>query len=198
MKKSFLPFLLGACIIVLDQATKIFVKLSLAVGEEIPVWGKWLKIHFIENPGAAFGLSLTGIFARWTSDPITAETYAKIGLTFLSLGIVTLLIFYLPKATRKSLGLGIALGVIIGGAIGNLIDRIFYGVIFHPINDYPGKWFLGQVVDFLYVDLWHGRLPESIPLIGGSYIALWPIFNVADMAISISLVVILLFYRRYL
>ena len=90
------------------------------------------------------------------------------------------------------------LSLIVAGAIGNLIDRAFYGILFAPINHYSGGWLLGQVVDMIYIDLWQGFLPSWIPLWGGTYVALWPIFNVADMSITIAILLLIFFPKRFM
>ena len=88
--------------------------------------------------------------------------------------------------------------MILGGAIGNLVDSIFYGVWLDnaPYNA-PTPWFHGQVVDMFYFDIWEGYIPDWVPLWGGSYTALWPIFNIADASIFIGVAIILLFQNRF-
>lgn len=92
----------------------------------------------------------------------------------------------------------LCISLILGGAIGNLVDSIFYGVWLDnaPYNA-PTPWFHGQVVDMFYFDIWEGYIPEWVPLWGGSYTALWPIFNIADASIFIGVAIILLFQNRF-
>lgn len=178
---------------VLDQLTKIAVKLTFSLGEERPLLGRWLKLHFVENPGAAFGISLAGFFGQGTS---TAEAAPKVLLTLLSIAIAVGIGYYLLRACHQDGRLILPSGLILGGAIGNLIDRIFYGVLFAPINAYTGGWLQGHVVDFIYVDIWQGIVPEWVPLWGGEYLALWPVFNIADSCISVGVVWLLLLQLR--
>lgn len=176
-----------------DQLTKVSVKLTLPLGYEKTLLGNWLKLHFVENPGAAFGMSLAGFFGQGTS---TAEAAPKVLLTLVSVAIAVGIGYYLLRACREEPRLIPSTGLIVGGAIGNLIDRIFYGVLFAPINAYEGGWFQGHVVDFIYVDIWQGIVPDWVPLWGGEYLALWPVFNIADSCISIGVVWLLLLQLR--
>jgi signal peptidase II len=95
-------------------------------------------------------------------------------------------------------GYTFCIALILGGAIGNLVDSVFYGVWLDnaPYNA-PTPWFHGQVVDMFYFDIWEGYIPEWVPLWGGGYTALWPIFNVADSSIFIGVGIILLFQNRF-
>ncbi len=92
----------------------------------------------------------------------------------------------------------LCISMILGGAIGNLVDSVFYGVWLDnaPYNA-PTPWFHGQVVDMFYFDIWEGYIPEWMPLWGGQYTALWPIFNVADASIFIGVTTILLFQNKF-
>ncbi|MCX7607365.1 MAG: signal peptidase II [Bacteroidia bacterium] len=185
--------LLALGIVGVDQASKVYVKLSFPLGHEIPLWGDWLKLHYVENPGAAFGLSLAGLFGK---DTAIAEAAPKILLTFFSLLIAVGISYYLVRLSLQEPFIAWPSGLIIGGAFGNLFDRIFYGVIFSHQNAYEGGWFQGHVVDFIYVDIWQGVVPDWVPLWGGEYMALWPIFNIADSCISIGVVWLLLLHLR--
>ena len=189
MKLSrFHKFLIGSFVLVLiDQCTKIIVKKNMMPGDEYQLLGKLFRIRMIENKGAAFGVTLKGVFG-------ISEHSAKVALTVFSLAAILLILYLLYKFSKGGHRTGFALALILGGGIGNLIDRIFYGVWFAERNldeSYPEALFHGRVVDMLYIDIWHGALPEWIPFWGGNTYAFLPIFNVADVGISIGILVIL-------
>nr|BCX01189.1 MAG: hypothetical protein KatS3mg041_1235 [Bacteroidota bacterium] len=157
-------------IIVLDQAIKFWVRSSMYLGQSIDVLGQILRITYTENPGIAFGLRIgEGVLVTWLAIAATA-------------GIA----WYLYRVRHARLGYRLALASILGGAIGNLIDRIFYARWFGY-----GDYFQGRVVDYLHIDLWRGEL-------FGHYVALWPIFNLADVAIVTGVVAIYVFQNRFL
>jgi len=170
------PFWLATTIVVVDQVTKITVRTRMHLGDSIPILGDWLKLTFTENPGMAFGISLG----------------SSLVVTILAIVATVLIVVYLRSIRDQHLGYRTSLGLILGGAIGNIIDRIFYARIF----DYGG-FFRGEVVDFIHFDLWSGRMPHWMPLIGDRYIALFPIWNVADMSIVIGVVLVLIFQKAY-
>lgn len=168
-------------VVIIDQITKLSVKgfsipfLNLShkgmfEGQRIPVFGDFLRLTFIENPGMAFGY-----------DPGSS---VKIWITLFSLVASIGLIYYIFKVKDKSLFLRTSLALILGGAIGNLIDRMFYGVFFNY-----GSLFYGKVVDFIDVDFF------DITLFG-RYYDRFPIFNIADAAVSIGVVFLLFFYEK--
>lgn len=195
MKKLplFVRYLLIAlAVIVFDQLTKIIVKVNMLPGEGFNVIGDVLKIHFVENPGAAFGMTLRSILPNLSADA------AKVLLTLFSLAAMFGIVYLLWRVRREASALPVFIALILGGAAGNLIDRIFYGVWFAPINDYAGGLFFGRVVDMVYVDIFEGYLPDWIPIWGGDYIFLWPIFNAADAAISTGVITIIVFQNRFL
>lgn len=192
MKKAGKFFLISLGIILLDQAVKLLVKLNMAPGEEIPLIGNWFKIHFIENEGAAFGLTIHRIFNNFGVEmsPVTG----KLILTIFALGAVSAIVYILYRISTHRSPLPYFVAMILGGALGNIIDRTFYGIWFSSINEYEGGLFFGRVVDMFYFDIWRGYLPDWM---GGGYTALWPIWNIADAAISIGIVVILIFQGRF-
>ncbi len=165
-----------AAIIVVDQLAKIAVVMNMFPGQSIPLLGDWLRLTFTTNPGMAFGI-----------------TFGPSGfVTILSLLATGLIIGYMYTVRGGYAPYRASLGLILGGALGNIIDRVFYGVIYEN-----GPLFTGEVVDFIHFNIWRGYLPEQIPLIGGNYLALFPIWNIADMAIVIGVVGILLFQNRF-
>ncbi len=163
-------------VVLVDQLTKVLVVQTMYPGESIPILDDWLKLTYTENPGMAFGLSF--------GPPGTVAVLAIVA--------TILIAWYLYRVREGYVPYLASLAVILGGALGNIIDRLFYGLIY----GYAG-FFHGRVVDFIHVDLWRGYLPEAIPFIGGAYVALFPIWNVADMAIVIGVVGMLLFQKEF-
>ena len=168
------PVWIAVSIIVIDQISKAIVRSRMRLGQSIEVFGDWLKLTFTENPGMAFGI----------------EFGSPLIVTALAITATVLIVLYLKVVKTDNLGYTIGLALILGGAIGNIIDRVFFGVIY----GYSG-FFAGQVVDFIHVDLWSGRISDVIPVIGGAHIALFPIWNVADMAIVIGVVMVVIFQQ---
>ena len=169
---------IAAGVVVLDQTTKLVVRNTMAMPpyRSIALLGDWLKLTFTENPGMAFGI-----------------TFGPAGMvTAFSIVATLLIIVYLYRVRKGYKPYRASLALILGGAIGNIIDRMFYGMLF----DY-GSFFQGRVVDFIHVNLWSGYVPDGVPLIGGSYMALFPIWNVADMAIVTGVVGILVFQKKF-
>lgn len=177
MKVFYLTFF----IVIADQITKLLVKgikipalgidiKGMQLYDSISVVGDFFRITYIENPGMAFGIDF-------------GES-AKFYLTLFSLIASIAITIYLIKNKDGELSLRIPLALILGGAIGNLIDRMFYGLIY---NEAP--LFYGKVVDFLDFDFF------NISLFGYTYDR-WPIFNIADMAVSIGVISLLIFHRE--
>ncbi|MEM8486410.1 MAG: signal peptidase II [Bacteroidota bacterium] len=163
-------------VVIIDQITKLLVLQKMYVGQSIALVGDWLKFTFTENPGMAFGI-----------------TFGVKGLVpILSVSATLLILFYLYKVRHTYSWYRISIGFILGGAFGNIIDRVFYGAIF-----YNNRLFTGHVVDFIHVNLWRGYIPESWPFVGGKYAALFPIWNVADMAIVLGVIGILVFQNKF-
>ena len=171
---------LSAFVVAVDQATKAAVLQYMTpqngVPQSIPLVGDWLRLTFTENPGMAFGLTF--------GPPGT--------VTVLSLIATCLVAGYIYQVRRGYAPYVWSLALIFGGALGNIIDRVFYGVLL----DY-GTYFTGHVVDFIHVSLWRGFIPDAVPLVGGAYMELFPIWNVADMAIVLGVVGVLFFHRTF-
>jgi signal peptidase II len=168
-------------IIVLDQVTKFYIKgikiplfditlNGMYLGESISVIGEFFRITFTENPGMAFGFDPGSDFKLWIS---LFSLIASIGL-----------LIYLYVIRNKSLSLKLAIALILGGAVGNLIDRMYYGIIF----DYA-PMFYGKVVDFFDFDFF------NFTILGRSY-ERWPIFNIADASVTIGVLILLFFYKQ--
>jgi len=187
-------------IVLIDQIIKLIVKFNLQLGQEIEVIGSVFKIHYLENPGAAFGLTITGLYefvaSFFVSEPSLPESIGKLILSIFSILVAGLIGYYLYTIKNIKTLLPTFVAMILAGALGNIIDRIFYGQWFSAINDYEGGLFYGRVVDMFYIDIWQGNLPEWIPLIVGEYYAFWPVFNIADASISIAIVCILVFQKK--
>ncbi|MDX1739812.1 MAG: signal peptidase II [Rhodothermales bacterium] len=167
---------LSGLVVLLDQVTKIVVLQTMYRSQTIPLIGDWLSLTYTENPGMAFGI---------TFGPPALITYFSIFATLI-------IIIYLFRIRRGYGPYRFSLALVLGGALGNIIDRVFYGAIF-----YGEPLFQGRVVDFIHVNVWRGYLPESIPLLGGKYFALFPIWNVADMSIVLGVVGILFFQKAF-
>ncbi len=181
-------FLLAFAIVLVDQFVKVLVKTNMLLGEQIPVFGSWFKIQFIENPGAAFGLKVTSFFGSMS------EETGKIILTIFSFIALAGIVYFLVKLAAHRSPLPWFLAMVLGGAIGNIVDRTFYGLWFQEVNEYSGGLFFGRVVDMFYFDLFDLPLPGFLG--GGSY-HLWPIFNIADSAITVGILALILFQDRF-
>ncbi|MFK8059248.1 MAG: lipoprotein signal peptidase [Polaribacter sp.] len=194
MSKSKLAILTILVAIILDQVIKIHIKTSYALGNGFEVFS-WFKIHFVENNGMAMGFEFGG-------------KAGKLFLTFFRLLVVPAMIYWLFKnvKSKNHNGVIVAIALIISGAIGNIIDSVFYGVIFdsseHKVatlfSDNPyGELFQGKVVDMFYFPFWEGTLPNWIPFIGGDNFTFFQyIFNPADSFIFIG-TALLFIYSKY-
>lgn len=197
---SYRNFTIACLVVVVDQIVKLIVKMNMAIGQEFEVFGNIFKIHFIENPGAAFGLTIAHVYEAFLGifmdDPYLSDATAKLILTLFSLFAVGFIIYYLHALRNMKTALPIYVSLILGGAIGNIIDRVFYGAWFAEMNDYEGGLLYGRVVDMFYLDIWQGYLPAWVPFLGNEYYSLWPIFNIADAAISVGIVAIIIFQKK--
>jgi signal peptidase II len=202
LKKAGLIILL---VLLIDQISKFYVKTHFALEEHINILGlDWARIHFTENKGAAWGTQL--------SDFITflSESQAKIILTVFRLFAITGIAYWLYTSIKKQASklLIVAISLIFAGAIGNIIDSVFYGVIFEssthntiatvlPKEGGYSTLFYGRVVDMLYFPMWKGNLPNWVPFFGGKYFTFFnAIFNVADFAISCGIGILIFFNKR--
>lgn len=183
MKKSLIPALVIGLVLLVDQASKLLVKTQMFLGEHFNVLGKYFQIYFIENNGMAFGYEFGG-------------DYGKLFLTLFRIAAVIFLGVMLSRMVKKPetpKGALVSLSLILAGALGNIIDSVFYGVLF----GYESL-FHGRVVDMLYFPLYEGFLPDWIPFKGGDYFVFFrPVFNVADMAISTGVGMLLVWQNRY-
>jgi signal peptidase II len=199
LKKSILLIIL---ILLIDQVSKIYVKTHFQLQENIEVF-KWFKIYFIENDGMAWGTKISD-FVSFISDR-TAKVALTLFRVFAIFGIGYWLVTAIQKKSPNVLVLAIAL--IFAGALGNIIDSVFYGVLFNDsygqvasflpeTGGYDGLLH-GKVVDMLYFPLWKGFLPEWLPVYGGEHFIFFnPVFNVADMAISTGFIMLIVFNKK--
>ena len=198
MKKRS-AFLLIFLIVLADQILKFYVKTHFYAGESHHVFGNWFQLYFIENEGMAYGWKFGG-------------EIGKMALTLFRLGAVIFGVFYIGKIIRLHYNRAfvICVSLIFAGALGNLIDSMFYGLIFERsstlamnvahlsiAHGYAG-FLHGNVVDMLYFPIIHTLLPQWVPIWGGQYFDFFsPIFNIADASISIGIITILLFQKRF-
>lgn len=196
ISKGTLALLIIVSVILLDQALKIWVKTHFYLGESLHITD-WFQLYFIENNGMAFGM----------------EMGSKLFLSLFRIVAVAALIYYICRIKSKPYvkrGYMACFALITAGAAGNIIDCLFYGLIFN--NPYPPEvatlfpvgggyapLFHGKVVDMLYFPLFSFYWPEWIPFIGGDYFLFFqPVFNLADAAITVGILVLIIFYSRYL
>ena len=180
--------------IILDQVIKIYVKTHFVLGEEV-VFFDWFRIHFVENNGMAMGFEFGG-------------KAGKLFLTVFRLVAVSAIIYWLMGAIKSKVhnAVIVAISLIFSGAVGNIIDSVFYGVVFDTSNhkvatlfaDKPyGDLFYGKVVDMFYFPLWQGVLPEWIPFVGGEFFTFFQyIFNPADAFISVGVALLFVFSKQ--
>lgn len=192
MKKVFY---ISLFVVLADQILKLWVKTNMVLGESRHVTD-WFQIYFVENMGMAFGMELGGVGG-------------KIFLTVLRIVVCTLLLFWLWHLTNRRAPniLIVPLVLIFAGALGNIIDSLFYGLIFDsPVGQVAtflpegggyGAFMCGKVVDMFYFPLWSGTLPQWLPIWGGEQFTFFPaVFNIADAAVSIGIILLLLFQKK--
>ena len=197
IKKSLLLIFI---LLFIDQLSKLYVKTHFALGESVEVFS-WFKILFIENEGAAWGAKLSDIL------PVS-DAAGKLVLTVFRLFAISGIGFWLFDVIRKGASntLIIAVSFIFAGALGNILDSLFYGVIFDDsynnvatlFSDEPyGSFFYGRVVDMLYFPMLDTTWPDWIPYFGGRNFRFFePVFNIADTAISTGVGILLVFNKK--
>ena len=191
--KGRLATLIVIAILLIDQAIKIWVKTSMSLHESIHITD-WFYITFIENMGMAFGMQLG----------------SKIVLSLFRVVAISALTYYIWLEVRRKSRTGyiVCLAMVLAGAIGNLIDCLFYGLIFNESSPFYVSYFvpfgtgyapflMGKVVDMFYFPLIETEWPMWMPFVGGEHFVFFsPVFNFADASISVSVVLLLLFYRQ--
>lgn len=192
---------LGLLILILliaDQVLKFWIKTNLSLGEEIVIFKNWFILHFVENNGMAFGFEFAG-------------KYGKLFLSLFRIVAVIAIGWYLLRLSRDKevpFSFLVSIALIFVGALGNIIDSLFYGLIFNhsygqvaqflPEGGGYAGFFHGKVVDMFYFPIIQGTIPKWMPFRGGDeFIFFRPVFNIADSCITIGIFTILLFHRKF-
>ena len=198
-KKNVLIVIL--LVLFVDQVTKIYIKTHFELGQELVVFD-WFKILFVENDGMAWGAKLSDFSAH------ISDKTAKLVLTLFRLVALAAIGYWLYTTIKKKSAhlLIYALALIFSGALGNIIDSVFYGVVFDDSfgqkaslfsENHYGSLFYGKVVDMLHFPILKGYLPNWMPFVGGEYFTFFnPVFNFADVAISTGVGLLLVYNHR--
>jgi signal peptidase II len=198
MKGYTKPLFTVLFVLLADQLLKFWIKLNMTLGQEYRILGDWGIIHFTENNGMAFGMELGG-------------EAGKLALSLFRIAAVCVIAYVVVHLVRHKYHRGLILNVslIFAGALGNIIDSTVYGVIFSESTYYDkaelfpasggySSLFHGKVVDMFYFPILQGNFPQWFPIWGGEdFIFFRPVFNLADAAISVGVVLILILQKKY-
>jgi signal peptidase II len=190
------PLLIVLLILFIDQASKIWIKTNMFLGQEFIIFPNWFIIHFTENNGMAFGIELEVPLGK-----LILSSFRMLAIAALGYGL-----YYVTKK-KMHRGFITCVALVFAGALGNLIDSIFYGVIFeHSYNNiaamFPAQGYAplmhGRVVDMLYFPIIESTFPSWVPFWGGEeFVFFRPVFNIADASISTGMIAFLVFQNRY-
>lgn len=199
LKKSILLIII---ILLIDQISKIYIKTHFKLQDSVEVFS-WFKIFFIENEGMAWGTRISDFI------PYISDRTGKAALTLFRIVAILGIGYWLYDATKNKASniLIWSIALIFAGALGNIIDSVFYGVLFNdsymqvatflPEGGGYDTFLHGRVVDMLYFPLYKGYLPEWLPYYGGNYFTFFePVFNIADMAISTGFIMLIVFNKK--
>lgn len=195
LTKGQISILIILSVLIIDQIIKVIVKTNMYWHESIRITD-WFYIYFTENNGMAFGM----------------EIFGKFFLTTFRIIAVTLIGWYIHRIVKREFKTGyiVCVSLILAGALGNIIDSVFYGVIFNesthsqiatfmPEGGGYSTWFYGKVVDMFYFPIIETNWPSWMPFVGGEHFIFFsPIFNFADAAISCGIIALIIFYGKYL
>jgi len=193
LSRGWLATLIVVAAILIDQLIKVWVKTNMMLHESIRVFD-WFYISFIENNGMAYGMQIG----------------SKLALSLFRVAAIGLLVYYVWLQVKKKARMGyiVCLSMVLAGALGNLIDSMFYGLVFSASSPFFTSYFvdfgtgyapflMGKVVDMFYFPLIVTTWPDWVPMWGGEeFIFFSPVFNYADANISVGVVLLLLFYRK--
>ncbi len=184
--------ILGILLVVIDQVIKVLVKTHMTLGESFNVLGEWFRILFVENKGMAFGMSFGGVVGKYA-------------LTTFRIVLFAALVWWISKLLKREkpvpTGVLVGLTLITAGALGNIIDCLFYGLVFSETTPsvvatlgHYAPFMQGKVVDMFYFPLW--TWPDWVPLLGG-HIFFEPVFNFADSCVTVGAFYLILFQYRF-
>ena len=184
--------ILGVLLVVVDQVIKVLVKTHMTLGEHLSVFGDWFQILFVENKGMAFGMSFGGVIGKYA-------------LTTFRIALFVALVWWISKLLKREkpvpTGVLVGLTLITAGALGNIVDCLFYGLLFSESTTsavatlgHYAPFMQGKVVDMFYFPLW--TWPDWVPLLGGR-IFFEPVFNFADSCVTVGAIYLILFQYKF-